>query len=498
MVAGDVLFYHAGKDMRAYALAQRSKKGDKVTPQDLEKADNILYPSQDYISTAKAQAKQEGFEEGSLQYKVRVHEILDQRRDESIVEDSQDFASRVTFNYEPEGSLKVLYDEVVKLRNQPVIGSVMTTFIPFARVLTNVLNRFIDWTPVGAVRAMRKGSAFGLGDIAGKKDFRGLTPEQRSHLFVKSASGMMATMGLYALTQMGDDDEEKLEITGGGPKDYKKRLELEKAGWRPYTIKFGDTSISYIDNPLFFMISAVGEMNDYGRYETPSEDQMERYRDIAFGIGNSVFEQSWLQGFDDLGKTLSEPFVGLGQKFEKTFAGMQISNLHRQMIRTYQEIQGIPITDTKTGKYGFMNKVMRDNPWFNGIIFGNGSYDDLYDEKGVPVIPSQIEKFVPFKLDFDGRDSDPVTKLLTDNGIFTTRPGNRNVYDMESGTSRRMTDKEYNEYLKISGKVLGRNLKEYYSDMKQMQPMDLQEFYRGIKRASNDEAYGIFLDSFYN
>ena len=92
---------------------------------------------------------------------------------------------------------------------------------------------------------------------------------------------------------------------------------------------------------------------------------------------------------------------------------------------------------------------MRDNPWFNGIIFGNGSYDDLYDEKGVPVIPSQMEKFVPFKLDFDGRDSDPVTKLLTDNGIFTTRPGNRNVYDMESGTSRRMTDKEYNEYLKF-------------------------------------------------
>jgi len=498
MVAGDVLFYHAGKDMRAYALAQRSKKGDKVTPQDLEKADNILYPSQDYISTAKAQAKQEGFEEGSLQYKVRVHEILDQRRDEKIVEDSQDFASRVTFNYEPEGSLKVLYDVVVDLRNRTGIGSVMTTFIPFARVLTNVLNRFIDWTPVGAVRAMRKGSAFGLGDYAGQKDFRALTPEQKSHLFIKSASGMMATMGLYALTQMGDDDEEKLVITGGGPKDYKKRYQLENAGWRPYTIKYGDKSISYIDNPLFFMISAVGEINDYGKYETPSEDYMQRLRDISFGIGNSIFEQSWLQGFDELGKTLSQPLFGLGEKFEKTFAGMQISNLHRQMIKTYQETQGIPITDVPTGKYGFMNRVLRDNPWFNGIVFGNGSYDAIYNEQGIPVIPSQIEKFVPFKLDFDGRESDPVTKLLTDNGIFLSYPSNRNVYDMESGKSRRMTDKEYNEYKKITGKILGRNLKEYYSDMKQMQPMDLQEFYRGIKRASNDEAYGIFLDSFYN
>jgi hypothetical protein len=472
MVAGDVLFFHAAKDMRAFALASRIKKGENVTAADMEMAENIISPPEIAIDKAVKQATEEGFTEGSVEFRVRVNELIEENRSQDLQNDTEDYAARATFNYEPEGSLKLIYDAVVAGRNHPVYGPVVTTFIPFARVLTNVFNRFLDWTPAGYVRAIRNGKP-----LLGKQKFTPLTKEQKAHLYIKATTATATVLGLLTLIGDEDDEDAKIKISAGGPKNMTNKYELEESGWRPYTITIGDTQISYIDNPLFFSLLAAANIKQGSKYDDKTG------LEIASGIIGSMFEQSWLQGITDLGKLLSKDIGEESiEKIVKVMGSMTLSNFHRQMIRTYMDATDTPIKDKNTGPAGVLNPLLRDFPYLNS------GFDDMYNTKGDPIVPNMIEKFVPFKFSL-GRDSDKISELLTDNGIFRGNPGRRSLYEYKTKKSRKQTDKEYARYKALAAKKLGQKLLEQYSSLKDLSPEKLHDKVSRYKRKARERAF---------
>lgn len=487
MVAGDQMFFHSAKEMQSRALASRIKKGKNVTPEDIKRAESILEPSTEVKEKAKATAKSEGYTEGSTQFKIRVHELIEQQRDQSIQGQSEDFAAKTTFNYEPEGALSYLYNFIVSSRQMPGIGPVMTTFIPFARVLTNVFNRFLHYTPVGAVTAAR-----GKTRVASGKT-RILSSEEKADLYIKSTIGMSTLSGLVAyLMSHLDDDDAVLKISAAGPKDFNKKYELQKAGWKPFTITVGDVSVSYQDHPLYFILAAAGTLAESQKYgnSVDAESNADLFTYVALSTSMSMLGQSWLQGLSDLGRILNsdDPAKAVTNKVFGVASSIAIPNFHKQLIRQSMEILGDPIKARRTGTLtGAIDQLYRDIP-----IANSGLYD-MVDNYGDPVIPEQGQKFIPLDIRI-GDKGDPLAKHLTDEGVFVGAARNRKVEVWETGESRYLDGDEYQVYKMESAKAVGKALREQHSYLKSLKGEELGQAVSDIKKAARDQA---FYELFY-
>ena len=529
MVAFDQLFYHAAKDMQAFALASNLKNGKNVTPEDIKKANDILNPPGEYIEEAMKEAKTEGFEEGTTEFKIRVHELVEAKRDLTIQGKAETFGSKTTFNYDPEGFLSYIYDLVVMSRNAPMVGPIMTTFIPFARVLTNVFNRFLHWTPVGYVTATKKAKSFvpfsGLGfktfangEKLSLKDFRpsnikneasvrvtgnkvrALSADERSDLMIKATVGTSTLLGLYAILMKGldePDEDQYFKITAGGPFDYKKGYELRKAGWKPFTVTFGDVSFSYKDSPMFFPLVAAGTLYETKKYGNVLEEDLLLY--VLGQTAVSMTGQSWLQGIEDLGGLLdSKNFMQKSaDKLFGTASSILIPNFHKQKIRLMMEILEDPIKAKAEGIFDrALSQLYRDIPGANSGLY------DLVDTMGDPVIPNQSEKYIPFEFAI-GDDADPVAEVLVNNGIFIGFPSNKKkVRDLDTRRERYMTNDEYQVYKIRAAKETGKILRDRFSTIKNLsnrnRPELLQDYVADLKETARETAYrDVFIRGGY-
>ena len=524
MVAFDQMFYHAAKDMQAYALASNLKRGKNVTPEDLKKANDILNPPKKYIDDAIKEAKTEGFEEGSTEFKIRVHELIEAKRDLTIQGTAESFGSKTTFNYDPEGALSYLYDGIVKLRNMEKIGPIATTFIPFARVLTNVFNRFLHWTPVGFVTATKSGKGgikefipfSGLKfttDSNGKKvlkneasvrvtggKVRALTSDEKSDLMIKATIGTSTMLTLYSIIMKGldePDEDQWFKITAAGPTDYKKKYELQKGGWKPFTVSFGDVSFSYKDNPMFFVFVSAGTLYESNKYGNVIEDDLAAY--VMGQTAMSMTGQSWLQGIEDLGGLMNREDWDkkVANKLFGTVSSIVIPNFHKQKIRLMMDILDDPIKSRANGTFASaMSQLYRDIPGANSGLY------DLVDSMGDPVVPNQTSKYIPFEFAL-GDDADPVAKILTDNGIFIGFPSNqKEIFDLKARTKRNMTDDEYQVYKIRAAKETGKILRDRFATIKNLSKSNrtevLQDYVADLKKDARKAAYDdVFIRGGY-
>ena len=481
MVAGDQMFYHAAKDMQAFALASRIKKGKDVTPEDYRKANEILNPPKEFVAESELQAKEEGLEPGTTRYKVRVAELIEGKRDMTIQGTAEDFGTRTTFNYQPEGALSYVYDAVVNLRNQKGVGTVVTTFIPFARVLTNVFNRFLHWTPVGYASG-----AIGTTKISGGKS-RKLSQDERADMYIKATIGTSTLLGLvsYLLSGDKDDDDKYLKISAAGPTDLRKKYELQKAGWKPYTITIGDVSFSYVDSPLYFILASAGTLYESDKYGNEIDSNLFTY--VATTTAMSMLGQSWLQGLSDLGKILNSPnpSKAVVTKAFNVIGAIAIPNFYKQKIRLLKEVLDDPIKARREGTLDYgLDGLYRDIPGLNSGLY------DMVDVYGDPIIPKQGQKFMPLDLSFS-KKGEPLAKILTDHGAFIGYAGRRNVYNEEDGDYIQMSDDQYAVYKIAAAKKTGELLRANFEAFKSLEGDNyaIQKLVKEIKTNAREIAY---------
>lgn len=336
--AGDGFFYRTAYEGRAYMAASRVARSETRTKQGYARLlSEYLHDSTNEADRALDVAKEEveaSFADESEASKERMarrraFEILDQMRDDRLREEARNFGLLVTYTNKPEGFMGQLAKGFNQINRTTVFqlkwlkkyfpekfhdsldgaGSIPVTrwFVPFVNIVANVGSSSMSFTPIGVLRGMKGGHLTGDTNTAWDSQRR----------MEEASAGMIGTTLTYAAAkffgQFLDDDDPLFAIYGSGPTDSGKRSQMYNRGWKPFTIKIGNTYIKYNETPLAIPFGLIGAIHDLERFEGgPDEDQVKRILTYMALSAEAMAEPSFLKSASNMMKV----FVG-----EKKIAG---------------------------------------------------------------------------------------------------------------------------------------------------------------------------------
>jgi len=258
-----------------------------------------------------------------------VKENFDQNKS-SLIQYAQDEAQYLTFTRDlQEGTLgKVLQEATNKL---PMLRLVL----PFVRTPTNILKYAFERTPGVFVLKEERQRLFA--------DLKSGDPIRRSQAVGKMMTGI-AVGGVFVDTIYNNREY----ITGGGPKDPKKKQALMATGWRPYSIKIGDTYYSYQRlDPLATLLGVGADLVEVGLREPKAFDEsgIERtFLALTLSITRNATNKSYLAGIQNFTDALSDPdryMAKFGQNFFSSFVPNVISQMADYDTQALREVRSV-------------------------------------------------------------------------------------------------------------------------------------------------------------
>lgn len=535
MSAVDTFFYHGLKNMRAYELAHMeiNSKGKSISSVDklineklshtkerkakareiaaLEATENI-----DLLKVEKAKLNKDlkkekdpdkkevinkeidrvnkeikegpAYKIGGLDYKRRVWEIMEQTiPDESLV-DMDNFASKGTFNYDTEGRLGMVTDGVAALSNKKGLRA-LKFVIPFTRIVSNVANRYLDWTPVGFYRGAKGGIGPSPRSEFNKSKYsKAYTREEQTKEFIKASLGTLAAATLFMLSKGEDEDDETqgpFEITAAGTGDYRKNYNLREVGWQPYSIKIKDKWYSFANTPLAIPLTVIGTIKDLGKYRGENLKNKTTSDKISMVVWNTFkyfTDLTFLKSLSEFLSYFSEEDSSKASKyFERLGAGalksFVIPNEFTQVSRQVQSTMDLPIKEANT----LWQQFYRDMP------IARRGLNDMVNGLGEPVIPN-TRRYVS-DVEFD-----PIWELIVENNAWIMKPSKQvRVYDLKTGDERTINDDEYYQYSKLRGEKLKSSIEGNFEELKTMNKEDVNKLIDDYKNKASKEAKSELL-----
>jgi hypothetical protein len=446
MKAGDVIFYHPFKEMRMATLAlQEARRNGRTKPNAQDNRTIYEALMKESFDDAMDQAESEGFT--GRDQKIRAYEILEESRPEMAIEEAEAYAARETYNEKPIGTLGTLA-EIINSARRRIKG--FNYIMPFVNTIMNVANSYMNYNPVFGVTRLIKNS---YGWDSKSQTYRALTAEDRAKIAIKSTIGTLAMVALYSMDDPDDKDSE-FEITANGYGDFRKNYELERTGWRAYSVRIGENWFSYKNTPLALVMAPIGFMKDAQRYRK-SPNIKEEISILAGGSIKFFMDMSTLSGladfFDIFSKSnISEQASSIdkGRKyFEKIGKSVIVPNYFTQISRLIQEFTDTPIKRANN----ISESIIRDMPVLRDRL-GN-----LYDAFGDPVTPKQLEKLIPLNLSRTPKDVD-LFNFLKEHKLLVGVPAKSNL----KPNGEMMTEDEYNKFaLQSARQIKARLLREY-------------------------------------
>lgn len=153
------------------------------------------------------------------------------------------------------------------------------------------------------------------------------TPRTKAEALGRLAAGTSVAMtGIY-LASSG-------AITGRGPSDPETRQILQQAGWMPYSIRVGNSYVSYQKmDPFSTMIGIFADIYDFGRFDGEGDPGTATQLISAVGISmaNNFTNKSYLTGITNFMEAMSDPerFV---PKLVQRYAGSFIPSALNQSV----------------------------------------------------------------------------------------------------------------------------------------------------------------------
>lgn len=506
MLAADAVTYGGLKEMRAYQLALSEARDKYPTQNAYQKAIDILAQTDAQLQAAQAEAEQEYQEAlaeidadtslnkvqkeakkaaAKLDRSRRVYDIVEQNRPNQLVKEAHDFALRGTFNNPPDGALGVAARFFNGITHKvPAVRF----FVPFVNVITNVANEYVNYSPIGYARAMKGGSITG-----NRKTF---TEQDRKELMIKATIGTTAAIAAFVLSGIGGDDEEEpfFQITADGYNDYKKNKELELTGWRPYSIKLGNTWVSYKLTPMAAILAAVGALRDRERYGkekltenalnyvvAPMQEFMSTVAETSF-LGSA---ETFLSGV--LGATKGDKGQKLVEWASKTGgAAVPIlgTNLYQQMAERVYDALDVSDKEYRgaDGAIGIFAKMLRNVPVirdeFQNAV--NGLGEELPPQTGGVI--------------FSKKQAGPNAKLwqlLADKKATTGRPDRRGATYIDiNGDQKAMNDEQFYFFAKTRGEYIRTLMEKQYDRLKDMDEKEFGKWMENARTSANRFANG--------
>lgn len=276
MSASDSLMFRSAQEAKASQIAFDMAYNSGLRGEALSsEIDRIL--ALDRAEEFLAQAEREGYTGSTA--RARATELMIIARPEGLNKDSTEFASEATYNYKPYGLAGSISASIEKFGQEyPVLKAFV---VPFTRIVANVFNRGLNNSPYGYIRALR-----------GKSGSHVFTDSQRQAMLVRANVSVAALSTLGVLHALGI-----IAISGQGPTDPEKRKQLRETGWKPYSIKIGDTYFSYSMLPVGMSLAVMGNFLDGQKYnELGQKDGLQRLQYAFTSVGSTLFSQSFLSG----------------------------------------------------------------------------------------------------------------------------------------------------------------------------------------------------------
>ncbi len=257
----------------------------------------------------------------------------------SLMQYAVDEAQYLTFTKELQDKTlgKVLQDATNKL---PLLRFV----IPFVRTPTNILKFAAERTPFA---------------IALKEERQRFVDDYKSGdpIRISRANGKMITGTLTAGAMIDVVNNNRDYITGGGPSNEREKEALMATGWRPYSIKIGDTYYSYQKlDPIATILGISADIVEVVHKEekTFDESDLEHItQGYILALTRNFTNKSYLAGIQMFAEALGDPdryVEKLGRNYAGSFVPNVISQISDWDTQAIKEARSI--TDTIKKKLG--------------------------------------------------------------------------------------------------------------------------------------------------
>lgn len=236
-------------------------------------------------------------------------EARNARRSSTVNKMSNRFADRIVMQQDPEGSGRVIHRLInVIQREVEALGVPFgQLLVPFNKIVSNLFEQSLDYTPVGALRSYLGGHLTDIQSIdwSGKVQFKDKSVQfdavERAERMAASVTGTLAASVMFALASLFKDEPDEdvpFMIYGFGPESKNKRDQMPK-GWTPYSMKVGDAYIKFSEMPFGVMFAAAGNALDAMRYKNmDNKSSAQRLAYVLKTSAKGFTEQGVLSSFD--------------------------------------------------------------------------------------------------------------------------------------------------------------------------------------------------------
>jgi hypothetical protein len=412
-------------------------------------AQAMIEPSPGDLALAEATAIAEGTPANLMDKRIR--EILQETLPVEALLSARDIGQMVAFQNRPYGLAGRLYQMIQYIDRHSVFFGVrpfkVLTGTQFLRYALNYTNEILNYVPPVAL-ARYYASSPAMAGAPGSLD---LSEETRDLILMKAGlGGVLAAVA--AAVFLGDDDDEReraIDITGSFKSlDPRKRRQLLAEGRQPYSIRFGDTYISYRQMGFGGILGAIGELRDRQLFEPQKWSEESLAGKVADAAAAGMFivrDSSALTGLTELVGVANAYKYSTDDLLEKSaprwmarLAGSFIPNLAKE-IDAWSDPSIFP---AKTGHEFFVQQV----PYLRREL-GPGPILNVLGE------PVSIER-LPWSRWVKERKADKAWQTLGDlasRGVFMPSVGPVSTIDRKTGKRRPMTDVEQYAYQKKVG-----------------------------------------------
>lgn len=439
---------------------------------------------------------------------LRAYELVDKERSDSVFNAARQYSLDSTFNNVPQGFLGSVSNGIQSVtQDYPAARFI----VPFTRIVANVTNTFLDYTPLGAYRAISNNGGYyankfkplrAIGSFERQRLVRNSTvakaiesgnPEalvnyaagdaRESTRLAESAMGTAAFMALAAPVLSAAAGGDGIEMTGQGPPSPRQAAQLREAGWKPYSVRIGDTYYSYLNTPMAIPFAVLGNYADNVRYRQQMEsvDGLHRVAYAMSLVPKAIISQSFLKGLSDLFTSLGRDSVpqtnifadaaNTAQGFIVPRAVAQISRIFNPEIYTKDDIAEGFFRDTPVA--WVMNK-----PSLNVLGDPVNASSNLYERLGSRFI-SQVTE-----------DKDPLLRLLAEKNVFIPNPAIQDVKLYANGMIYEPNPEQFYEFSKRRGQII----KSYLSDpdqvaeLRKLEPAILDRVIKRVAAGASNQA----------
>lgn len=488
MTASDVLAFNIGKRMRMYEWAAQKARNlakNDTTVSIENRVNEIMNQTAEAYNAAVAQAKAEEIKPKSKEFKRRVFEIMESGIDEKGLEDATDFGLEATFNQNPYGPLGYLTDQASALTAKvPPLKFV----IPFTRVIANVANSYINWSPWGVVRAIKGKSGW---ESLGRYEHQ-FTETEKHKLLIKSILGTIAMGALWYLSEEDEKGDAEIIITADGTGDLDKNYQLAKDGWMKYSMSFdgGKTYISYQNTPMYIPLAFIGWARDQQKYNGKKMDEKDFSEAVFMGGFRSarfITDMTFLQSFSDMMAAYnSNDMAGYMKKLAgSSIRGFAVPNAYSQFVRDYSQYNKIPQKQATD----FWETLYRDIPVLNEPLF------PMVDQVGDDISPDP-DRFFSAPVPKDAT-TEKVWDIIIKNQAWVGRISLPKLKSdlRQAGYTGDVTGEQYYNFMKLRGKYIKEGVIDNMEAWDDFEKGEIKKEVDKIKREATKEAkYEIFFE----